>query len=307
LNSRAIAFQGPVLSPRSPNSRASGDTPPVTIRVDASLVLIPAYVTTADGASVTEIPKERFRLFEDDVEQKITYFAKDDAPISIGVLLDTSSSMHNKMRRSSEAAATFFQTANPQDEFFLIEFNDRPKLTVPFTNDPDALYRRFVRARPFGRTSLLDAVHLASLQMKNARNTRKAILIVSDGGDNRSRFTARQVKTDVLEADMQTYAIGIFDDDATPKRTPEEKNGPSLLEELSEETGGRHYRVDDLEQLASVAARISKDLRNEYLLGYSSTNPGRDGKYRRVKVNVNSTDETKLRTYYRRGYYAPAQ
>ena len=307
ISSVVAAFQGPLPASRAPKSHVLPETPPVTIRVDASLVLIPVHVTTATGESVTDLPKEGFRLFEDDVEQKITYFAKDDAPSSIGVLLDTSGSMKNKMRRSSEAAATFFRTANQQDEFFLIEFNDRPKLTVPFTNDPEDLIRRVTHARPFGRTSLLDAVHLASVQMKKARNTRKAIVIVSDGGDNCSRLTARQVKTEVLESDMQTYAIGIFDDDATPKRTREERNGPGLLEALSEETGGRHYRVDDLDQLASVAASISKDLRNEYLLGYTSANPERDGKYRRVKVNVDSTAGPKLRTYYRRGYYTPAQ
>ena len=273
----------------------------------ASLVLIPVHVTTAIGASVTDLRKESFRLSEDNVEQKISYFVKDDAPISIGVLLDTSGSMRNKMKRSSEAAATFFQTANLKDEFFLIEFNDRPKLTVPFTNDPDEVYRRVARARPFGRTSLLDAVHLASIQMKRARNTRKAILIVSDGGDNCSRFTAGQVKADVLESDMQTYAIGIFDDDPARKLAPEELKGPGLLEELAEESGGRHYRVDNLDQLGAVAARISNDLRNEYLLGYSSTNPERDGKYRKVKVTVDSVGESKLRTSYRRGYYAPIQ
>jgi len=307
MSSVVAAFQGPLPASRAPKSHVLPETPPVTIRVDASLVLIPVHVTTATGESVTDLPKEGFRLFEDDVEQKITYFAKDDAPSSIGVLLDTSGSMKNKMRRSSEAAATFFRTANQQDEFFLIEFNDRPKLTVPFTNDPEDLIRRVTHARPFGRTSLLDAVHLASVQMKKARNIRRAIVIVSDGGDNCSRLTARQVKTEVLESDMQTYAIGIFDDDATPKRTREELNGPGLLEALSEETGGRHYRVDDLDQLASVAASISKDLRNEYLLGYTSANPERDGKYRRVKVNVDSTAGPKLRTYYRRGYYTPAQ
>ena len=307
ISSVVAAFQGPLPASRAPKSHVLPETPPVTIRVDASLVLIPVHVTTATGESVTDLPKEGFRLFEDDVEQKITYFAKDDAPSSIGVLLDTSGSMKNKMRRSSEAAATFFHTANQQDEFFLIEFNDRPKLTVPFTNDPEDLIRRVTHARPFGRTSLLDAVHLASVQMKKARNIRRAIVIVSDGGDNCSRLTARQVKTEVLESDMQTYAIGIFDDDATPKRTREERNGPGLLEALSEETGGRHYRVDDLDQLASVAASISKDLRNEYLLGYTSANPERDGKYRRVKVNVDSTAGPKLRTYYRRGYYTPAQ
>lgn len=303
----ALAFQGPLLLTRPPASPAAGDALPVNIRVDSALVLIPAHVTTGDGASITDLARENFHVSEDNVEQKITYFAKDDAPISIGVLLDTSGSMRNKVRRSSEAAATFFQTANPQDEFFLIEFNDRPKLTVPFTNDPGELYRRVVHAHPFGRTSLLDAVHMASLQMKHARNSRKAILIVSDGGDNRSRFTPRQVQSDVLESDMQTYAIGIFEPDTAHKLTTEEQHGPDLLEELAEATGGRHYRVDDIDQLASVAARVSTDLRNQYLLGYTSTNAERDGKYRQVKVNVTANGAAKLRTYYRRGYYAPLE
>ena len=306
-SSAALAFQGPLLLSRPPASPAAGDTLPVNIRIDTTLVLIPAHVTTGDGASVTDLSQNNFHVSEDNVEQKITYFAKDDAPISIGVLLDTSGSMRNKMHRSSEAAATFFQTANPQDEFFLIEFNDRPKLTVPFTNDPDELYRHVLHAHPFGRTSLLDAVHMASLQMKHARNTRKAILIVSDGGDNSSRFTPHQVQADVLESDMQTYAIGIFEPDATRKLTVEEQHGPDLLEELAEATGGRHYRVDDIDQLASVAARVSTDLRNQYLLGYTSTNAERDGKYRQVKVNVTANGAAKLRTYYRRGYYAPLE
>jgi len=301
------AFQGPLLLSRPPASPAPGDALPVNIRVDTTLVLIPAHVTTGDGASITNLSKDDFRVSEDRVEQKVTYFAKDDAPISIGVLLDTSGSMRNKMHRSSEAVATFLQTANPQDEFFLVEFSDRPKLTVPFTNDPDELYRHVVRAHPFGRTSLLDAVHMASIQMKRARNSRKAILIVSDGGDNRSRFTPRQVQEEVLESDMQIYAIGIFEAGSTRKLTTEELRGPDLLEELAEATGGRHYRVDDIDQLASVAARVSTDLRNQYLLGYTSTNGVRDGKYRQVNVKVTASGAAKLRTYYRRGYYAPLQ
>jgi Ca-activated chloride channel family protein len=302
----ALLAQGP-LEPRAPRVRIPAETPSPNIRVDTSLVLIPVHVTTAAGASITDLSRESFQLFEDGAEQKITYFAKDDAPVSLGVLLDTSASMQHKMQRSSRAAARCLQSANREDEFFLIEFNDRPKLTVPFTNDTDALYRRFSRAGPFGRTSLFDAVHLASVQMKNARNTRKVILIISDGGDNHSRLSARQVKTDVLESDMQTYAIGIFDDGAARKRPQEEVNGPNVLEELAEETGGRHYRVDNLNELASVAERISIDMRNEYLLGYSPANVQRDGKYHRVKVNVNPIGEARLRAFYRRGYYAPIQ
>ncbi|HTS28281.1 MAG TPA: VWA domain-containing protein [Bryobacteraceae bacterium] len=300
-----ILPQGP-LTPRMARPGLAPEAPPGTIRVEASLVLIPVHVATQNGASVADLPKESFRLFDGDSGRNISYFAQEDAPVSIGVLLDTSASMQHKMRRSSEAAASVLQTANPADEFFLVEFNERAKLTVPFTSDADQLYRRFMRAGPFGRTSLLDAIHLASVQMKKARNTRKALLIVSDGGDNHSRLSRSQVRSEVLESDLQMYAIGIFDND-TRKRSPEEANGPGLLEELAGETGGRHYRVDNLDDLASVAHRISIDMRNEYLLGFSPADAQRDGKYHRIKVTVDPTDGSRLNVFYRRGYYAPAQ
>ena len=248
---QAVLQQGP-LSPRTP-PHAAAKMPPADIRVDASLALIPVHVTTADGAFVTDLSKESFHVFEDNFEQQITYFAKDDALVSIGVLLDTSASMQHKMRRCSAAAASVLHTANAEDEFFLIEFNDRPKLTVPFTNDTDQLYRRLVRAGPFGRTSLLDAVHLASVQMKNARNTRKAVLVISDDGDNHSRLSRSGARSDVLESDMQLYAIGIFESGPGKNRPSEELNGPDLLADLANKTGGRQYRVDNLNELGAVA------------------------------------------------------
>jgi len=301
----AMLPQGPLTSgPQQP--RPSSAAPPGTIRVEASLVLIPVHVATPGGASVTDLAKESFRLFDDDSEQNISYFAQEDAPVSIGVLLDTSASMQHKMRRSSDAAASVLHSANPADEFFLVEFNERAKLTVPFTTDADQLYRRFMHAGPFGRTSLLDAIHLASVQMKNAHNARKALLIVSDGGDNHSRLSRSQVRSEVLESDLQMYAIGIFDGYAR-KRSPEEANGPGLLEELAGQTGGKHYRVDNLDELASVARHISIDMRNQYLLGFTPAGAQNDGKYHRVKVTVNPTSGTKLNVFSRRGYYAPAQ
>ena len=278
------------------------------LRVDSTLVLIPAHVTTAAGTSVTNLTPEHFRLFEDNVEQKITHFAKDDAPISIGLVFDSSGSMHNKIRKSSEAAATFFKTANAEDEFFLVEFNEHPRLTVYFTPDSDEIYRRIAHIRPFGRTSLLDAIHMALVQMKGARNLRKAIVILSDGGDNRSRYTTSEVKNAMLESDVQMYAMGIFDPEEIRRKTSEEEKGPKLLDELAENTGGRLYYVENLDDLTTISARIGNELRNQYLLGYSPTNASRDGKFRRVKVNLAAPpDMPNLRTYYRHGYYAPAE
>jgi Ca-activated chloride channel family protein len=277
--------------------------PQAVLRTDASLVVIPAWVTTAAGASVTSLNRENFRVTEDDVEQKIAYFIKDDAPLSIGLLFDTSGSMRNKMEKASESVSAFFKTANTEDEFFLVEFSDRAKLTIPFTPDSGDIYSHIARTKPFGRTSLFDAIGVGLKHMKKARHSRKAIVIISDGGDNWSWHTARQIRSALLESDVQLYAMGIFDAELS-KSPSENRKGPALLDELAGQTGGRHYPVDDLNDLPSISAKIGTDLRNEYLLGYYAT-AGRDGKYHHVKVNLAVPDGMPpLRANYRRGYYA---
>jgi Ca-activated chloride channel family protein len=256
------------------------------------------------GSSVTGLRKENFRVFEDGVEQEVTHFASEDAPISIGLLFDSSGSMKNKVAKSAEAAAAFFKTANTDDEFFLVEFNERPKLAVPFTQDSNQIYKYIAHTRPIGRTSLLDAIHMALAQMKQAKNLRKAIVIVSDGGDNRSRYTESEIKSAMREADVQVYALGIFDPDDQPKRTREEKDGPRLLAELAIETGGRHFPVESVDQLPEACARIGNELRNQYLLGYAPSTGVDTGKYRHVKVTVVSpNDMPALRAHHRQGYY----
>jgi VWFA-related protein len=290
-------------------SRPATELAPAHLRIDTSLVLIPAYVTTPLGVAVTDLDRTNFRISEDNIEQTITHFAKDDVPVSIGLVFDASGSMRSKMHKSSEAAAAFFKTANPEDEFFLVEFNERPRLAIPFTADAGELYQHIVRIRTVGRTSLLDAIHMAILQMKRARNARKAIVIVSDGGDNCSRYSVGQIKNALLESDVQVYAMGIFDfDDSGKKRPPEEVNGPKLLNELAELSGGRHYPIDDLNDLPRISERIGLELRNQYLLGYSPTNLERDGKYRRIKLELAPpAGMPALRVQYRQGYHAPGQ
>ena len=282
--------------------RPAAETEPL-LRIDSSLVLVPVHVMNSLGASVTGLQRDTFRLFEDQTEQAISSFYTDDAPVSIGFLFDTSGSMRSKMKKSAEAAAAFFRTANREDEFFLIEFNDRARLTVPFTNESDELYQQITHTRPTGRTTLMDGIHMALAHMKKARNPRKAIVILSDGGDNWSRHSAREVRAALLEADVQMYAMGIFD---AEMRTAEEKNGPKLLDELTELTGGKHYPVEDLEQLPAISERIGRELRSQYLLGYYSTNLNRDGKYRQVVVKLDQPHAKELHANFRRGYYAPA-
>src|SRR5579884_3294060 len=280
----------------------------VDIRVNKTLVLINVTVTDPLNRFVTGLEKEHFRLFEDKIEQEITAFSAEDAPISIGLVFDTSGSMGQKLQKSRQAAAEFFKTANPADEFFLVQFNDRPQLTVPFTTDTDKIQSALTFTQSRGRTALLDSVYLAMHEMKKARNPRKAILIISDGGDNSSRYTETEIKNAVREADVQIFAIGIFESPATRGRTPEEAAGPSLLNELAEQTGGREYAVENPAELPDIAAKIGTELRNEYILGYTPTNQERDGKYRRVQVKLNPPRGLPpLRAYYRLGYYAPSQ
>lgn len=282
------------------------------LRVDASLVVVPAFATTERGATIADLKRENFRIFEDDVEQNLTYFASDDAPVSVGILFDASGSMRTKLQKSVDAVGEFLKTSNREDEFFLIEFNERPKLTVPFTPDPDDIQERVSRTRVFGRTSLYDAVHLALGQMKKAQKTRKALVIFSDGGDNRSRYTFKEIKKDLLEADVQLYTIGIFDPDvldgSSRKAPAEEKAGPEVLAQLSEESGGMYFPVKNLNDLPAISSYVGNQLRNQYLLGYTPAQATRDGKYHRFRVDlIPPPGFSKLRVFYRRGYHSPTE
>jgi Ca-activated chloride channel homolog len=313
LGPAAAAFQiahsaepAVLIQPRErPRAASPGAAKPL-LRIDSSLVLIPAHVTNAVGAVVCGLKAENFRILEDRVEQTISGVLTEDAPVSIGLLFDASGSMRTKMKKAAEAAASFFRTTNTQDEFFLIEFNDRARLMSRFTSDSDELYQQIAHARPTGRTTLIDAIFLGAAQMKKARHLRKALVILSDGGDNWSRRSAREVRAELIESDVQVYAMGLFDSELTAKHPEEERNGPKLLDELTELTGGRHYPVPTLDQLPEISARIGRELRNQYVLGYYSTNPEKDGKYRQVVVRLVAPNARELHMNYRRGYYAPA-
>jgi Ca-activated chloride channel homolog len=302
----SAAFAPAVFSQsRTPNlphpaSRASKeDKPP--IKVDVDMVLVNTTVTDPFGRLVTGLEAENFRVFEDNREQEIVHFASEDVPISIGVIFDMSGSMSDKADRSRIAAVQFFKTANPQDEFFLVNFNDRAQLISPFTSSVEDLQSRMLYSRTHGRTALLDAVYLGLSQMKGARNTKRALLIISDGGDNHSRYNERDIQDFVRESDVQLYAIGIYG-----SGTWEEDTGPALLTELTEMTGGRTYKVENLNDLSDIATKISMELRNQYVLGYKPGNHARDGKWRKIKIRLRPPKGLPpLRVYAKYGYYAP--
>ena len=280
-----------------------------SIRIQTELVLIPVTVTDPMNRFVTGLEKEYFRVFEDKVEQSVSHFASEDAPMSVGIVFDTSGSMGSKLQKSRQAVAQFARLANPEDEFFLVQFSDRPELTLGFTREPEEIQNRLTFTQSKGRTALLDGVYLAIHEMKkNAHNPRKALLIISDGGDNSSRYTESEIKNLVREADVQIYAIGIFEPVSARGRTAEELSGPSLLSDVAEQTGGRHFPVENLNELPDIAAKIGIELHNQYLLGYTPKNQEKDGKYRRVQVRLKQpSGMPPLRAFWRLGYYAPTQ
>jgi len=297
----------PRPKPGTPTPDSALDRRP-DLRIDTTLVQIPVAVTEPMGRYVTGLDKENFKLLENNVEQEILSFSSEDVPMSVGLVFDTSGSMGPKIRRSQEAVRQFLKTANPEDEFFLVQFNDVAELTVPFTPETEDVQNRLTFAESKGRTALLDAVYLAMHEMKKARNPRRAILIISDGGDNSSRYTESEVKNAVRESDVQIYAIGIYEGIGARGRTPEEASGPGLLHDLAEQTGGRDFNVENLAELPDVAAKIGLELRHLYMLGFSPRNKDRDGKFRRIQVKLTKTAGLPpLTAKFKIGYYAPAQ
>ena len=275
------------------------------LKVDVSLVLVPVTITDPMNRLVTGLDKENFQLFEGKDAQEIRHFSSEDAPVSIGVIFDMSGSMASKIERAREAVVEFFKTANPQDEFFMVTFADKPQEVSDFTSSVEDIQGKLVYTVPKGRTALLDAIYLGVSKMRQAKYQKKAILIISDGGDNHSRYTEGEIKSMVKEADVLIYAIGIYDHYMA---TPEEALGPSLLGDIADLTGARSFTIDNPNDLADVATKIGIELRNQYVLGYRPKTPGHDGKWRKIKVKLLPPKGLPpLKVYAKTGYYAPSE
>ncbi|HUJ95812.1 MAG TPA: VWA domain-containing protein [Terriglobales bacterium] len=275
------------------------------LKVDVDLVLVPVTITDPMNRLVTGLDKENFNLFEGKEQQEIKTFSSEDAPVSIGVIFDMSGSMSSKIDRAREAVVQFFKTANPQDEFFMICFSDQPEEVSDFTQSVEDIQGKLVYTIPKGRTALLDAIYMGVSKMRQAKYAKRALLIISDGGDNHSRYTEGEIKSLVKEADVLIYAIGIYD---RYMPTVEEQLGPALLSDITELTGGRAFTIDNPNDLGDVATKIGVELRNQYVLGYRPKNVAHDGKWRKIKVKlIPPKGLPPLRVYAKTGYYAPTQ
>jgi VWFA-related protein len=279
-------------TPRKSRGVAAGESRTPTIRSDVKLVLVPVTVTDAADRPIMDLSQSSFRILEDGVEQKIASFSRADGPVSMGLLFDSSGSMKNRIESSVAALRHLFQTTIPGDEFFLIQFSDEAELLGGFTSEPNEIHRRLGFVQANGWTSLLDAIALGAHKLKSAKNSRRVLVVLSDGNDNNSRFTESEIRNMVIEADVRIYAIGL-------------SYRPRLLQRLADETGGKVLIARHLGELPQVVERLGTEIHSHYVLGYSPNNPVNDGKYRKLKVELlQPAGSPPLRTAWRRGYYS---
>jgi Ca-activated chloride channel homolog len=284
----------PVLSPRlSKSARPSGSA--ASLRVDVSRVMVPVMVTDSDDHMVEGLKKQDFRVLEDGVPQEVTEFFENDSPVSVGIVLDSSNSMRNKFDSARQAVAAFLRRGLLGDRFFLVAVHDRPELVHTFTSDVEEIEREMKPMLPYGWTALYDGMFLGIDRLKRPTDLRRVLLVLSDGGDNNSRYTESEIRNLIQESDVRVFTISILE-------------RSSALEKLAERSGGRAFRVHKIEDVVDKAAELSSLVHREYVLGFKPTSKNRDGKYHNVKVELTQlADRARFHTSWRHGYYAPLQ
>jgi Ca-activated chloride channel family protein len=273
--------------------------------VQSDLVLIPVTVLTGDGRAVPGLRREHFSVFDNRLPQVITHFASEDAPVTIGLVFDTSSSMERRLAKAQEAVYALLQNAHSDDDFFLIRFSNHPELAVRLTNETAQVRRAVQSLHAHGSTALLDAMNMAWLEMSKARHTRKAIILLSDGEDNCSRLTPAEFKQ--LAAENATTIYGLFMGALPAQPNPWTKlTGVGLLDDIARQTGGETLVVSKLKQLPEIAARIGSWIRSQYVLGYAPAPESRNGGYHRIRVKVSKpAGFPRLHPAWRLSYYVP--
>jgi Ca-activated chloride channel family protein len=298
-----LADSPPVLGTSLKTGSASSNSRLESIRISADLVLVPVTVTDSLNRPQTDLVRDNFTVFEGNQPQQIRYFSNEDSPISVGLLLDVSSSMQDKIDTERTAVEQFFNNANPEDDYFAITFNNRPRVLSDVAQSITGIETELGLVKPSGSTALLDAVYLGLSKLRNAQYSRRALVIISDGGDNSSRYKLREIKSLIAESDVMVYAIGVFG--TGPFKSFEEAMGGRWLSSMTDVTGGKTTTIQDVTRLPEECALLSRELRNQYVLGYRPSDRAVDGKWRKIKITVtNPSDTDQLRPYYRRGYFA---
>ena len=274
---------------------------PPSVKVDVDLIVVNASVTDAAGQPVAGLDKNQFQLWEDKVQQDIRYFSTEEVPVSVGVIFDVSSSMAAKLLAARASVAQFLTTGTTNDEYALIEFNNHVQVAQDFTTDTKEFQNRLAFVSASGSTALYDAVYLGIETLRHAHNTRKALLLVTDGEDNHSHYTFSDLKELAKESDIQIYAIGMGGF-VIPTMTKGHIPGTKILQDLVDLTGGQAFFTAHADNLEEICSKISASLRTEYVIGYASTNLNKDGKWRKLRFKVSSVP--RARVHARSGYYA---
>jgi Ca-activated chloride channel family protein len=274
-----------------------------TIAVDVDLVVFNVTVTDNKGRHVSGLKPDDFHIYEENRLQDIGLFHPEDIPASVGLIIDNSGSMINKRADVAKAALAFASASNSQDEMFVVNFNERVYMGLPpsirFTNDLDQIRSALLRTAPAGLTALYDALAVGVEHLKSGTRDRKALVVLSDGGDNASHSRLEDVLQIAQASSATIYTIGIYDE------TDRDRN-PGVLRKIAETSGGRAYFPDSLKDLEQVWRDIAGGIRSQYTIGYHSSNTNRDGRFRRVKITASRNGNQGLRVTTRGGYLAPA-
>jgi Ca-activated chloride channel family protein len=273
-----------------------------SIRVDVNMALVPVTVLDTMGHNVTGLDRENFRVFDGSEQRPIVTFGQSDAPVSVGLIFDCSRSMRDKFKIARQAPAELYRRLNADDESFLITVSDKPEIRQDFTSAFSDIENSLLFTNPDGTTSLLDGVYMGLQQLKKAHNPRKALIVVSDGGDNNSRYTLRELTSMAAEADTQIFSICLFQN----PQTLEEADGPELLTKLAQATGGINYVIGDVKAMQSAFGKVGVTLHNQYVLGYYPPDNAPCGKYRKITVQLLlPAGMPRLHLYSRNGYFVP--
>lgn len=283
--------------------RQDRDEPQYTIPVDVDLVVFNVTVTDSRGRQVTGLKAGDFTISEENRPQSIKLFHAEDVPATVGIVIDNSGSMNNKHADVAEAALVFAEASNSGDEIFIINFNEHVSFalprSIPFTNDMEQIRLALFRAAPTGLTALYDALAAGLEHLKSGTRERKALVVLSDGGDNASTRPLDDMLAMAQRSSATIYTIGIYDE------TNQDRN-PGVLRKIAELSGGRAYFPDSLNDLDEVWSSIAGGIRSQYTIGYVSDNAGRDGAFRKVRITAGRNGDRNLRVTTREGYVGPS-
>jgi VWFA-related protein len=289
------------IEPRRRPAAKEPSMPSADLRVDTNLVLVPTTVNDDFNRPVTGLEKENFRVLDNKIEQPITSFSSDDEPIALGFIFDTSGSMGGLLPQGRAAAAEFLKTANPEDEFFLVEFDNRPRLVIPLSPNTSDIGLEVAMTKSGGSTALIDGLFMGIHEIHKSKKAKKALVLISDGGENHSRYSPGEINNVIKESDVLIYTVVI-----AGGFNPDSAAGLEMMNWIAEMSGAHMFSAGG-SALQDIAEKIGIELRNRYVLGYSPQDKKRDGKYHKIEVKVvPPRGLPKLRAHWRTGYYAPS-